>query len=72
MTRTLLQFIVPTTAFGPSSRSLVKCVARMVRRHLARAGRATDREHNDFLIKQDLAHLDRNQLRDIGLDRDAL
>ena len=72
MTRMLTQFFDPTTAYGTGSHSLVKGVVRAVRRRLARAGGTVDRESREFLIKQDLAHLDRNQLRDIGLDRDAL
>ncbi len=72
MTRTLTQFFDPMTYFGASSHNLVKGVVRAVRRRLARAGGTADRDSKEFLIKQDLAHLDRNQLRDIGLDRDAV
>ena len=71
MTRTLMQYIGPTTAFGPDCRNLVTCAVRAVRRHLTPARKTIDRDHWDFAIRQDLAHLDRNQLRDIGLDRDA-
>lgn len=72
MTRTLMQFIDPATAFGKSIRCMMTCAIRAVRRRLTRAGGTTDRETRGLIIKQDLAHLDRNQLRDIGLDRDAL
>ncbi len=72
MTRTLTQFIDPMTAYGSGGRSLVECAVRAVQRCLARTGGTTDRERKDFVIKQDLAQLDRNQLRDIGLDRDVL
>ena len=72
MTRMLIQFIDPITACESGGRSLVKCAVRAVQRRLARTGGTTDRERKDFVIKQDLAQLDRNQLRDIGIDRDAL
>jgi hypothetical protein len=38
---------------------------------LARAKGVDTRERRFILIKQDLAHLERKQLRDIGLDRGA-
>ncbi|MBE9558042.1 MAG: hypothetical protein IMF08_14385 [Proteobacteria bacterium] len=72
MTRTLTQFIDPITTCESGGRSLVKCAVRAVQRRLASIGGTTDRERKDFRIKQDLAHLDRNQLRDIGIDRGAL
>lgn len=71
MTRVLTQFIGPTRAFGPDCRNLLSCAIRAVSRRLTRALKTIDRESTDFVIRQDLAHLDRNQLRDIGLNRDA-
>jgi hypothetical protein len=71
MTRVLTQFIGPTTTFGSDCRNLVSCAIRAVSRRLTLALNTIDRENRDFAIRQDLAHLDRNQLRDIGLDRDA-
>ena len=71
MTRVLTQFIGPTRAFGPDCRNLVLCAIRAVSRRLTLALNTIDRENRDFAIRQGLAHLDRNQLRDIGLNRDA-
>ena len=72
MTSTLMQFTDPATAFGPRNRGMMRCAIHAIRRGLTRAGGTPDRESRNLIIKQDLAHLDRNQLRDIGLDRDAL
>ena len=72
MTRTLTQFIDPITACGLIARSLGRSAIRAARHHLARADETAYRERKGFVIRQDLAHLDLSQLRDIGLDRDAL
>jgi uncharacterized protein YjiS (DUF1127 family) len=71
MTRVLTQFIGPTRTFGADCRNLVSCAIRAVSRRLTRALNTIEKENRDFAIRQDLAHLDRNQLRDIGLNRDA-
>ena len=71
MARVLTQFIGPTRAFGSGCRNLVMCAIRAVSRRLTHALNTIDRDNRDIAIRQDLAHLDRNQLRDIGLDRDA-
>ncbi len=72
MTRVLTKFIGPTPAVGSDCRNLVIGAFRAFRRHLTPALKAIDRDRRDFVIRQDLAHLDRNQLRDIGLNRDAM
>ena len=71
MTRVLTKSIGPTPAFGPDCRNLILCAFRAFRRHLTLARKIIDRDRRNFAIRQDLAHLDRNQLRDIGLNRDA-
>lgn len=74
MIHTLTQLANPPT-LGLGVRSLMRravCAVRAFRDRRARTCDGGGKERRDFLIKQDLAQLDRNQLRDIGLDRDAL
>ncbi len=50
----------------------VKTAFRALRRRRARAAQAAAVARRWTAAKQDLAHLDRRILRDIGLDRDAM
>lgn len=55
---------------GLSVRDL--CVRAMDAAQAAFTGAATGRErHREFLVHHDLSHLNREILRDIGLDRNA-
>lgn len=65
---------VPMAA-NAGHRGLLARAIRALRTFRLCRSRATDSgtsERRALLIKQDLAHLDRNLLRDIGLDRDGL
>ena len=71
MAWTAIHFVHPTIP-GLSGRDLLRRATHAVQATCARAGRASATARSDFAIRKALAHLDRRQLRDLGLDRGAL
>ncbi len=71
MAWTAIHFVDPTIP-GISGRDLVRRAAHAVQPIRGRAGRAIAAARRDFAIRKALAHLDRHQLRDLGLDRNGL
>ena len=71
MAWTAIHFVDPTIP-GLSGRDLLRRATDAVQATRACIGRAGSRAHSDFAIRKALAHLDRHQLRDLGLDRGAL
>lgn len=74
MTHLAIHFVDPTIP-GLSGRDLVERAVQAVQAGVAEAGRqacgAARTLRRERAIRRDLAHLDRQTLRDIGLDRDA-
>jgi uncharacterized protein YjiS (DUF1127 family) len=71
MAWTAIHFVDPTIP-GLSGRDLLRGTGHAIQATCVRAGRAVAASRRDFAIRKALAHLDRHQLRDLGLDRSAL
>jgi len=74
MTQLAIHFVDPTIP-GLSGRDLVERAVQAIQASVVNAGTQADKAarslYRERAIRRDLAHLDRQTLRDIGLDRDA-
>ncbi len=70
MTHLAIHFVDPTIP-GLSGRDLIERTIKSVQATTAEAGGAYRAARKDFALRQGLSGLDRHQLRDLGIDRDA-
>ncbi len=70
MTYLAIHFVDPTIP-GLSGRDLIERTIESVPATGAAAGGAYRAARRDFALRQGLSGLDRHQLRDLGIDRDA-
>ena len=70
MTDLTIAFADPTIP-GLSGRDLVERATHAVRTRTERIGSAFNAARRDLALRQDMARLDRELLRDIGLDQGA-
>ncbi len=70
MTHPAIHFVDPTIP-GLSGRDLIERSIESAQATGAEAGGAYRAARKDFALRQGLSGLDRHQLRDLGIDRDA-
>lgn len=70
MTHLAIHFVDPTIP-GLSGRDLIERTIKSVQATSAEAGNAYRAARQDFALRRGLAGLDRHQLRDLGIDRNA-
>lgn len=70
MTHLAIHFVDPTIP-GLSGRDLIERTIESVQAMGTEAGGAYRAARKDFALRQGLSRLDRHQLRDLGIDRDA-
>ncbi len=70
MTHLAIHFVDPTIP-GLSGRDLIERTIESVPATGAEAGGAYRAARKDFALRQGLSGLDRHQLRDLGIDRNA-
>ncbi len=70
MTHLAIHFVDPTIP-GLSGRDLIERTIKSVPATGTEAGGAYRAARKDFALRQGLSGLDRHQLRDLGIDRDA-
>ncbi len=70
MTHLAIHFVDPTIP-GLSGRDLIERTIESVQATTTGAGNAYRAARQDFALRQGLSGLDRHQLRDLGIDRNA-
>jgi len=70
MTPLRIHFVDPTIP-GISGRDLVERAIESAQAAFSEAGGAFRAAHKTFALRRGLSGLDRHQLRDLGIDRDA-
>jgi len=70
MTPLRIHFVDPTIP-GISGRDLVERAIESAQATYGKAGGAFRAAHKTFALRRGLSGLDRHQLRDLGIDRDA-
>ncbi len=71
MTHLAIHFVDPTIP-GLSGRDLIERTIESVQAMGTEAGGAYRAARRDFALRRGLSGLDRHQLRDLGIDRDAV
>ncbi len=70
MTHLAIHFVDPTIP-GLSGRDLIERTIESVQATTTEAGNAHRAARRDFALRRGLSRLDRHQLRDLGIDRNA-
>jgi len=70
MTHLNIHFVDPTIP-GISGRDLIERAIESAQAVSGKAGGAFRAAHKNFALRKGLSGLDRHQLRDLGIDRDA-